>query len=197
MADQKIPRKPAPRQFDAGHVPITEELDSAKRSLPPMAPVAIALAVVAIVVGIIAFTFRAKPVAQGGIDAVYVSVLPNQPNIFVPIQVTLRNVSNKTLYIKDITATLKTDQGENSDTAASSSDYERYFAAFPDLKEHSTQALVVETKIAPGAEQKGTVLVSFPVTKDQFDTRKDLSVTVVPYDQSPIVLREKGAAPAK
>jgi hypothetical protein len=197
MADQKIPRKPAPRQFDAGHVPITEELDSAKRSLPPMAPVAIALAAVAIVVGIIAFTFRAKPVAQGGIDAVYVSVLPNQPNIFVPIQVTLRNVSNKTLYIKDITATLKTDQGENSDTAASSSDYERYFAAFPDLKEHSTQALVVETKIAPGAEQKGTVLVSFPVTKDQFDTRKDLSVTVVPYDQSPIVLREKGAAPAK
>ena len=48
-------------------------------------------------------------------------------------------------------------------------------------------------KIAPGAEQKGAVLVSFPVTKEQFDARKDLNVTIEPYDQNPIVLREKGA----
>ncbi len=50
-------------------------------------------------------------------------------------------------------------------------------------------------KIAPGAEQKGTVLVSFPVTKEQFDARKDLDVTIEPYDQNPIVLREKSAQP--
>jgi hypothetical protein len=196
MPDNKAPQKPVKREYDAGHVPITEEFDSAKRTLPPAAPVAIALVAVAIVVAIIAFAFRAKPVAQGGIDEVYVSVQPNQPNIFVPIQVTLRNVGEKTLYIKDIKADLKTDQGSYSDTAASPTDYERYFVAFPDLKEHSTQALVVETKIAPGAEQRGTVLVSFPVTKDQFDARKDLAVTVQPYDQNAIVLREKGP-PAK
>lgn len=196
MAENQVPRKPTRPQYDAGHVPITEEFDSAKRSLPPAAPVAIALVVVAIVLAIIAFAFRAKPVAQGGIDAVYVSTQPGQPNIFVPIQVTLRNVTDKTLYVKEVSATVKTDQGEFSDTGASSTDYERYFAAFPDLKEHSTQALVVETKIAPGAEQKGTVLVSFPLTKEQFDARKDLAVKVQPYDQREIVLREKGA-PAK
>jgi hypothetical protein len=48
-------------------------------------------------------------------------------------------------------------------------------------------------KIAPGAEQKGTVLVAFPVTKQQFDARKDLNVTIEAYDQNPIVLREKTA----
>jgi hypothetical protein len=195
MPDNQGPRKVTAPQYSAGHVPITEEFDSAKRSLPPAAPVAIALVVVGIVVAIIAFAFRAKPVAQGGIDAVYVSTQPGQPNIFVPIQVTLRNVTNKTLYIKEVSATVKTDQGEQSDTGASSTDYERYFAAFPDLKEHSTQALVVETKIAPGAEQKGTVLVSFPLTKEQFDARKDLTVTVQPYDQREIVLREKSSSP--
>jgi hypothetical protein len=209
MPDEPVPRKPAspprnsqhpaPRQpvrpeYSAGHVPITEEFDSAKRTLPPVAPVAIALVVVAIVVGIIAFAFRAKPVAQGGIDAVYVSTQPGQPNIFVPIQVTLRNVTDKTIYVKEISATVKTDQGEQSDTGAASTDYERYFAAFPDLKEHSTQPLVVETKIAPGAEQKGTVLVSFPLTKEQFEARKDLTVTIQPYDQREIVLREKSTA---
>jgi hypothetical protein len=193
MAENNVPPKSVKPEYDAGHVPITEELDSAKRTLPPAAPVAIALVAVAIVVAIIAFAFRAKPVAQGGIDAVYVSVQPNQPNIFVPIQVTLRNVGEKTLYIKDVKADLKTEQGELSDTAASPTDYERYFTAFPDLKEHSTQALVVETKIAPGAAQKGTVLVSFPVTKEQFDARQELTVIIQPYDQNAIVLREKGA----
>ena len=173
MADNKFPQKPPPREYDAGHVPITEEFDSAKRTLPPAAPVAIALVVVAVVVGIIAFLFRAKPVAQGGIDAVYFSEPASMTNGMVLLQVTLRNVGDKTLYIKSITANLKTDQ-ELSDSAASPSDYDRYFIAYPDLKEHSTQPLVVEMKIAPGAEQKGTVLVSFPVTKEQFDAREGL-----------------------
>ncbi len=195
MAENKVPRKPTAPQHDAGHVPITEEFDSAKRTLPPVAPVAIALVVVAIVVGIIAFLFRAKPIAQGGIDAVFFSQPANMSNAMVLLQVTVRNVGDKTLYIKTITANLKTDR-DLSDDAASPTDYDRYFMAYPDLKEHSTQPLVVEAKIAPGAEQKGTVVVSFPVTKEQFDARKDLIVTIQPYDQKAIELREK-SAPAK
>ena len=192
MADNKVPRKPTTPQFDAGHVPITEEFDSAKRTLPPAVPLTIALVAVVIVVGVVAFLFRAKPVAQGGIDAVYFSEPASMTNAMVLLQVTLRNVGSKTLYIKSIKANLKTDQ-ELSDDAASPTDYDRYFMAYPELKEHSTQALVVEMKIAPGAEQKGTVLVSFPVTKEQFDARKDLNVTIEAYDQNPIVLREKNA----
>ncbi len=47
MADNPTPPIP---QYDAGHVPITEEFDSPKRSLPPAVPVVIALVIVAIVV---------------------------------------------------------------------------------------------------------------------------------------------------
>jgi len=195
MANNKPSRKPAAPKFDAGHVPITEEFDSAKRTLPPAVPLVIALAAVLIVVGVVVFVFRAKPVAQGGIDAVYFSEPANMTNAMVLVQVTLRNVGSKTLYIKSIKADLKTDHAL-SDDAASPTDYDRYFMAYPDLKERSTQPLVVEMKIAPGAEQKGMVLVSFPVTKEQFDARKDLNVTIEPYDQNPIVLREK-SAPAK
>ena len=102
-------------------------------------------------------------------------------------------MGDKALYIKSITANLKTDQGDQSDDAASPSDYDRYFSAYPDLRQHATQPLTVETKIMPGAEQKGTVLVAFPVTEQQFDARKDLNVTIVPYDQNSIVLRESSA----
>ena len=193
MADSKAPQKQP--KFDAGHVPITEEFDSAKRTLPAAVPLAIALAAVMIAVGAVAYLFRAKPVAQGGIDAVYFSEPANMTNGMVLLQVTLRNVGSKTLYIKAIKANLKTDQ-DLSDDAASPGDYDRYFMAYPDLKEHATTPLVVEMKLAPGAEQKGTVLVSFPVTKEPFDARKDLNVTIEPYDQNPIVLQEK-TAPAK
>ncbi len=191
MADNPTPPEP---QYDAGHVPITEEFDSPKRSLPPAVPVAIALAIVAIVIGIIAFVERSKPVAQGGIDAVYASQPANMTNTMVLLQVTVTDVGDKALYIKSISANLKTDQGDQSDDAASASDYDRYFSAYPELRQHSTQPLTVETKIMPGAEQKGTVLVAFPVTEQQFNTRKDINVTIVPYDQNPIVLRERNAA---
>ena len=194
MAENEVPPNPAQPQYDAGHVPITEEFDSPKRSLPPAVPVAIALAIVAIVVGVIAFVERSKPVAQGGIDAVYASQPANMTNTMVALLVTVSNVGDKALYIKSISANLKTDQGDQSDDAASPSDYDRYFAAYPDLRQHATQPLTVETKIMPGAEQKGTVLVAFPITEQQFNTRKDLTVTIVPYDQNPIVLRERSAA---
>ena len=52
---------------DAGHVPITEEFDSPKHTMPDAAPVIIALAIVAIAVAVIAYVFRATPVATGTI----------------------------------------------------------------------------------------------------------------------------------
>jgi len=37
------------------------------------------------------------------------------------------------------------------------------------------------------------VLVSLPITQQQFDARKDLTVTIEPYDQKSIVLHEKSS----
>jgi hypothetical protein len=192
MADSNVPGPSAKPQADAQPGAAYEEFGSAKRNLPPMAPVAIALGIVAVVVGIIAYTQRAKPVAQGNIDAVYFSQPANMSTPMILLEVTLRNVGDKTLYIKAIKAGVKTDQGDQSDEAASASDYDRYLMAYPDLTGHA-RPLAVEMKIPPGGEQKGTVLVSPPITRQQFDARKDLTVTIEPYDQNPIVLRENSA----
>jgi hypothetical protein len=167
-----------------------DEFGTAKRNLPPIAPVAIAILLVAVVVGIIAYTQRAKPVAQGSIDGVWFSQPTNMTSPMILIEVTLRNVGEKTLYIKEIKAAVKTDQGDQSDEAASASDYDRYLIAYPALYGHS-RPLQVEMKIPPGGQQKGSVMVSLPVTQQQFDARKDLTVTIEPYDQKPIELHEK------
>jgi len=185
-----------PRQPESPDIPPApgyDEFGTAKRNLPPAAPVAIAIAIIAIVVAIIAYTQRAKPAAQGTIDGAWFSQPANVPSPMILLEVTLHNVSDKTLYIKDITAGVKTDQGDQSDEAASASDYDRYLQAYPDLRGHD-RPLEVEMKIPPGGDQKGAVMVSFPITQQQWDARKDLTVTIVPYDQRPIVIHEKAAA---
>ena len=195
MPDTNFPKPGV--DFDAGHVPITEEFDSAKRTLPPVAPLAVALVVVLVFILGVAYIFRSKPVAQGQIDRAFAMQQENNAYSMVMMQVTLHNIGDKTLYIKEIKASIVTDQGESTDDAASAVDYGRYLQAFPDLQIYASDPLKVETKIAPGGEAQGSVLVAFPITKQQFYARKDLSVTIVPYDQKSIVLHEKGQASAR
>lgn len=191
MPENQVPPTPAEPQADVA--PGYDEFGTAKRTLPPAAPVAIAIVVVAVVVAIVAYTQRAKPVAQGTIDGAWFSQPANLSSPMILLEVTLHNVGEKRLYIKDIKAGVKTDQGDQSDEAASASDYDRYLQAYPDLRGHA-HPLEVETKIPPGGDQKGAVMVSFPITQQQWDARKDLTVTIEPYDQNPIVLREKSGA---
>lgn len=184
--------KQSRREFDAGHVPITEEFDSPRRTLPPVLTLAVALVVVVVFIVGIGYVFRAKPAAQGQIDNVFISQNKGQPNSMLAIQVSLKALGDKPLYIKGITAELKTQSDTFTDDAASPSDYDRYFQAYPDLKDHAMKPLAVETKIPPGTEQSGTVIVTFPIDPSDFQSRKSLTVTVQPYDQKAIVLKEAG-----
>jgi len=191
MADETSPQPTEPSA--TGQASPYDEFGTAKRNLPPAAPVAIALVVVAVVIGIIAWTQRAKPAAQGTIDGAWFSQPANMPDPMLLIEVTLKNVSDKPLFINSIKAGIKTGQADHSDDAASASDYDRYLQAYPDLAGHG-RPLQVETKIPPGGEQKGVVMVTFPIAQNQFDAREDLTVTIEPYDQKPIVLHEKSSA---
>jgi hypothetical protein len=195
MAENETPPKAPEPQIESAPVAASgyDEFGTAKRTLPPALPVAIALILVGIAIAVIAYTQRAKPAAQGTVDGQWFSQPANMDSPMVLIAVTIRNVSDKTLYIKGIKATVQTDKGDQSDDAASASDYERYLQAYPDLRGHG-DPLKVETKIPPGGEQKGTVMVTFPVTPQLFEGRKDLIVTIEPYDQKSVELHEKVAA---
>jgi hypothetical protein len=58
------------------------------------------------------------------------------------------------------------------------------------LKESSEPPLPPESKLPGGAERRGTIIVSFKVTREAFDQRKSLIVTIQPYDQVlPVVLK--------
>jgi hypothetical protein len=168
---------------------IGEEFGTAKRNLPPAKIVGIVLAVAAVVIGLVAFLQRAKPQGGGSVDNIAVAEVPDQNSVLVAVNVTVHNSGEKPLWIHDIKATIQTDHGDLSDVAASPVDFDRYFQAFPTLKERALPAIPPETKIPPGGQAQGTIVVSFPVTQDGFDKRKSLSVVIQPYDQPlPLVL---------
>lgn len=181
------PPQPAARP---GHVPMTEEFDRAKWTLPPAAPVLIVLAVLAIIVGIVAWVGRPKPQSSGEILSVIAIQQPDQKSVLVEVQITLRNLGEKPLRIRTIRAELTVPgQAEPlKDEAASAVDFERYFQAFPELKEHALAPVPVETDLAPGAQQQGTVIFGFPVTKEVFDQRQQLRLILALKDRPSLVI---------
>ncbi|HXZ80832.1 MAG TPA: hypothetical protein VEG30_12945 [Terriglobales bacterium] len=184
---KKLERAPE-EPIDPAHVPLTEEFDRARWTMPPLQILVIAVVAVGIVLLAVSWTTRAKPGAEGQLtDVTAVSVPEN--SVMVAINVSLDNPTQKSFWVHNLKARLTTDKGEWSDDAASAVDFDRYFQAFPELKYNALPPLVPETKIAPGGKAKGTIIVSFPVSKDDFEKRKSLAVVVEPYDQpKPVVI---------
>jgi len=196
MSDQPVFDRPVPPPPPTTPEPITEfhigdEFGTAKRNLPPAGIVLICIAAVAVIVGIFAFKERQKPQGAGSIDFVAAAEVPGQNMILAAITFTLRNTADKPLWIHTLQAQLTTADGRTfDDKAASAVDLDRYFQAFPALKESSEPPLSPETKLLAGAEQRGTIIVGFKVTREVFDQRKSLTVTIQPYDQVlPVVLK--------
>ncbi len=191
-----MPRPPAaPQPYD---IPtLGEEFDRPKWTLPPAQILAIAIVGVAIVVAIVMYLARYKPVSAGSLDDVASVELADHNSVLVAINVTVHNIGQKPLWIHQVTAGVDTDKGKFTDTAASAIDFNRYYQAYPTLKQHALPALMPEMRIAPGGELKGTVIVSFPVNEDTFNKRKSLSVSVEPYDQRALVVTSGGGGTGK
>jgi len=191
MSDQPVPPPPSPPPEPITEFHIGEEFGTAKRNLPPAGIVLVCIAAVAVIVGLFAFKERPKPHGAGSIDFVVAAEVPGQNMILTAITLTLSNTADKPLWIHTLKAQLTTaDDKTFDDEAASAVDLDRYFQAFPALKESSEPPLPPETKLLAGAEQRGTIVVSFKVAREAFDQRKSLTVTIQPYDQAlPVVLK--------
>jgi hypothetical protein len=168
---------------------IADEFGTAKRNLPPLKPLLLTTAGILIIVAIVSFFQRAKPQGAGSLDAVTAVELPGQNASLVALTFTLHNSGKRSLWVHDIQGKLVTSSGIASSDAVSAIDFDRYYQAFPALKANSQPALSPEDKLQPGDEVKRTVIVSFPVTLENFNQRRSVSVVIQPYDQPiPVML---------
>ena len=172
-----------PTAFDIG-----EEYGTARKNLPPAGILAICIVVVLVIVGIYSLTHRAHALSSGTIDDVTAVAVPGQDMMMVAINVTVQNNAEKPSWIHTIQATLDTGKDKSTDDASPAVDAQRYFQAFPALKQHAMAFLLPEARLDPQSKTSGTVVVSFPVTEEVFNARKSLTVTVTPYDELPVVI---------
>jgi len=182
---------PAPPATPAGPtIHIAEEFGTAKKNLPPAKIVLIAIGAVIVVVLIASFLRRAKPQASGSLDNVVAVEIPGQTSTMVALTFTIRNTSDKMLYVRSVQASIKTEGAESTADAVSAVDFDRYFQAFPSLKTGAQPALPPEAKIQPGETAARTIIVAFPVTLDAFHRRDSTSVIIWPYNETvPVVLK--------
>ncbi|HEX3587081.1 MAG TPA: hypothetical protein VH024_13860 [Candidatus Angelobacter sp.] len=171
---------------NAGHIPITEEMDSAKWTLPPIVPLLVAAVLVAIVVSVVVFSNKTKPSASLAITKVVSAA--QEGNTMVAIQIKLDNQVEGPLWIKEIKAEVETADGKKyTDSAAPGVDGPRYLEAFPALQEAKADWLREDLKIPTKTSFNGVAIFSYPVAKAAFDARKQVTLRIQLYDRPTLV----------
>ena len=174
---------PAPPAVPPGPtINIGEEYGTAKKNLPPAKIVLIAVGAVLVVVLIASFLKRAKPQASGSLDNVVAVEIPGQTSTMVALTFTLHNTSDKALYVRALEASVTTAAGDFKADAVSAVDFDRYFQAFPALKNGAQPALSPEVRMEVGQTVTRTIIVAFPITLDAFNQRKSISAIIWPYN---------------
>jgi len=88
------------------------------------------------------------------------------------------NQSDQPIVLREILTNATFNDGGHSSYAATATDYDRIFIAYPELKGLKSKTLVRDTVIQPGQAVDGMVISSFHVSKEQWTAHKDLSFTV-------------------
>jgi hypothetical protein len=107
------------------------------------------------------------------------AVIPTETfdQVYVFTQVRLHNQSQGPMFLINMMTNATLPDGIHSSYAASATDYDRIFVAYPGLPVAHSKALPLDTTIEPGETVEGTVVSAFKLTKEQWDARKDLSFT--------------------
>jgi hypothetical protein len=185
--NEPLPNTPNEQsKFDIG-----EEYGTARKNLPPAGILAICIVVVLVIVGVYSLTHRAHALSSGSMDDVTAVAVPGQDMVMVAINISVHNNAGKPSWIHTIQATVDTGKDKSTDDASPAVDAQRYFQAFPALKQHAIAFLLPEARLDPQSTTSGTIVVSFPVKEDVFNARKSLTVTVTPYDELPVVITKQ------
>jgi hypothetical protein len=175
-----------PPEPNAAQIPITEEFDSFKHTMPNAAPLVVAMLLVVVVIGVLAFVLRAKPVASGSINDAFAVTIPSQNSSLAIITLSFQNVTKEPLRLLNINIDVHAKGSDFKDDFGSIADYPRYFQAFPALQQHAQDALIRDTKFVPMQKAIGSVIVSFPLTQEEFDARDSLTATLTFAGHPPV-----------
>ena len=113
--------------------------------------------------------------------------------VLVFTEVRLHNQSKTPLFLLNVLANADLADGIHSSYAASQSDYDRVFIAYPNMGIPHGPALPMALELDPGQTVDGTFVSSFRLDKQQWDARKKLNFSFSFRYQPSLVLAPTNA----
>jgi hypothetical protein len=149
--------------------------------------------IVTAAIAVYVITGQKPPVATGEIEQIWVHPQHSETSgydangapmakeafdqVFVFALVKLHNQSQNPLFLHSIMTNATMDDGIHSSYAATVSDYNRVFIAYPSMPVPHGKPLSPQSTIAPGQTVEGTIVSAFRLTQEQWGARKDLNFT--------------------
>jgi hypothetical protein len=117
----------------------------------------------------------------GGRNDVYDEVL-------VLADVRIRNVGKIPLFLHDMWAMANFPNESDRSTAASASDFDKVFIAYPNLKQFQKAPLPRDLTIQPGQQVEGQMIFNYQMNQTQWNSRSGEDVYVDFLHQKPLML---------
>lgn len=108
--------------------------------------------------------------------------------VYVFAKVKLHNQSDKPLFLHQVMTNATMPDGIHTSYAATASDYDRIYLAYPNMPVAHGTALSPQATIQPGQDVEGILVSAFRMTQQEWDAHKDLSFTFAIQYQPSLVL---------
>lgn len=102
--------------------------------------------------------------------------------------VRIRNTAKIPLYLHDMWAVANLPDETDRSTAASGSDFDKVFIAYPDLKQFQKAPLPRDLTLQPGDQVEGQMIFHYQISKAQWDSRNSMDISISFLHQNPLVL---------
>lgn len=123
--------------------------------------------------------------------------LSGGPNVYdemiVIANVQIRSTTKLPLFLQDMLADITLASGEVQESrAANGSDAQKVFIAYPELAAQQKPAVPRGITMTPGQVVNGQLIFHFPITKQDWDSRKAFDITVQFINQKSLALHWNG-----
>jgi hypothetical protein len=108
--------------------------------------------------------------------------------VIVFANVRIENHTNIPLFLQDMWAILDLPDGPERSTAASQSDFDKVFIAYPDVQKFRKDPLPRDLTLQPGQKVEGLMVFHYDIPKAQWDARTDLAIHVTFQHQNSLII---------
>jgi hypothetical protein len=108
--------------------------------------------------------------------------------VLVFANVRIENHTDIPLFLQDMWAILDLPDGPQRSTAASRTDFDKVFIAYPDVRRFRKDPMPRDLTLPPGQKVEGMMVFHYDIPKAQWDARNNLAIHVTFAHQNSLVI---------